>query len=452
MIRPLEGLTPHLGGRLWQQYGVDAFTAMEQYRLDWIRDNQTMIRSDLYDIYGMHYKRVITILKMSAKQQFYLPHLLAVKDVVARVFKMKVDQMVDQIKNKNCFGRCIGVMHVIEFQKRGLPHAHMLIWLHPNNRPKTTDQIDKMVSAEIPDPSIDPVGYEAVRNYMIHGPCGRNCINSPSMAKGSCTKHFPKRYNFHTFFDDCGFPIYKRRKTGITVNKKGIELDNHYVVPYNQDLLIRFQCHTNLEICNSSSSLKYLFKYCRKGQDTATMCLRKKTTAKTIATTPITLEKCLIDEVKHYLDGRYKKGGVFFVYGSGGCGKTFLWQTLYYRLRSKRKIVLPVASYGIAAMLLPGGRTVHSRFHIPLKLDEHSSVGLRHGTDISELIQQNDLIIWDKAPMKHHHAFECVDRSLRYIMSDVDKRRAKKPFSGITIVFWWRFLANTSSYSKSVKS
>lgn len=63
------------------------------------------------------------------------------------------------------------------------------------------------------------------------------------------------------------------------------------------------------------------------------------------------------------------KGGLFFVYGSGGCGKTFLWKTLICRLRSKGQIVLPVASSGIAATLLPGGRTAHSRFHIPLKLD-----------------------------------------------------------------------------------
>ncbi|XP_074346675.1 uncharacterized protein LOC141685478 [Apium graveolens] len=134
-----------------------------------------------------------------------------------------------------------------------------------------------------------------------------------------------------------------------------------------------------------------------------------------------------------------KKGGVFFVYGSGGCGKTFLWQTLCCRLRSEHKIVLPVASCGIAAVLLPGGRTAHSRFHIPLKLDENCSAGLRHGTDISELLQRTDLIIWDEAPMQHRHAFECVDRSLRDIMSAIDKSRAKKPFGGITIVFYGDF-------------
>jgi ATP-dependent DNA helicase PIF1 len=56
------------------------------------------------------------------------------------------------------------------------------------------------------------------------------------------------------------------------------------------------------------------------------------------------------------------KGGFFFVYGHGGTGKTYLWKTLICRLRSEGKIVIAVASSGIAALLLPGGRTAHSRF------------------------------------------------------------------------------------------
>ncbi|XP_074346396.1 uncharacterized protein LOC141685177 [Apium graveolens] len=63
-------------------------------------------------------------------------------------------------------------------------------------------------------------------------------------------------------------------------------------------------------------------------------------------------------------------GGIFFVYGSGGCGKTFLWRTLICKLRLQGKIVLPVASSGIAATLMPDGRTAHSRFKIPIVLDE----------------------------------------------------------------------------------
>lgn len=89
--------------------------------------------------------------------------------------------------------RFIKVMHVIEFQKRGLPHTHMLIWLHPKNRPKTIKQIDELISAEIPDMNADPIGYNLVKTHMIHGPCGALCMNSPCMVKGKCIRHFPKR-------------------------------------------------------------------------------------------------------------------------------------------------------------------------------------------------------------------------------------------------------------------
>ncbi|XP_074370995.1 uncharacterized protein LOC141712094 [Apium graveolens] len=109
-------------------------------------------------------------------------------------------------------------------------------------------------------------------------------------------------------------------------------------------------------------------------------------------------------------------GGLFFAYGSGGCGKTFLWKTLIYKLRSMGLIVLPVASSGIAATLVPGGQTAHSRFKIPIILDDYSSCGIGHDSDIAELIKRTSLIIWDEAPMQHRYAFECLDHSLRDII------------------------------------
>lgn len=111
------------------------------------------------------------------------------------------------------------------------------------------------------------------------------------------------RFNANTFFDDCGFPVYRRRGTGLSVKKKGVDLDNQYVVPYNRDLLVRFHCHSNLEVCNSSRSLKYLFKYCLKGHDTATMILRKKQENNQDGSS--TSKPRTTDEIKNFLDGRY---------------------------------------------------------------------------------------------------------------------------------------------------
>lgn len=97
------------------------------------------------------------------------------------------------------------------------------------------------------------------------------------------------------------------------------------------------------------------------------------------------------------------KGQVFFLYGYGGTGKTFVWKTLSAALRSMREIVLNVASSGIASLLLPGGRTAHSKFAIPLNLNEDSTCNIKQGSELAELIQKTKLIIWDEAPMMHRY-------------------------------------------------
>ncbi len=71
-----------------------------------------------------------------------------------------------------------------------------------------------------------------------------------------------------------------------------------------------------------------------------------------------------------------KQGKLFFVYGSGGTGKTFVWTTLLSRLQGQGKIVLAVASSGIASLLLPGDRTAHSRFIIPIDLHDESTCNI----------------------------------------------------------------------------
>lgn len=121
-------------------------------------------------------------------------------------------------------------------------------------------------------------------------------------------------------------------------------------------------------------------------------------------------------------------GQTFFVYGYGGTGKTFLWNTLLSRIRGQGKIALAVASSGIASLLLPGGRTPHSRFGMPLYIQEHSMCAIKKNTKLLGLIEQTSLIIWDEAPMNHKHCFEALDRTLRDIMS------SNKQFGGITVV------------------
>lgn len=101
--------------------------------------------------------------------------------------------------------------------------------------------------------------------------------------------------------------------------------------------------------------------------------------------------------------------------------------------------MLPVASSGIAATLLPNGRTAHSRFTIPIDLHQDSMCNIIRSTMIAELLNETDLIIWDEAPMCHRFPFEALDKSLRDILSKEDPDAAAKTFGGKTVLILDKF-------------
>ncbi|CAI0492448.1 unnamed protein product [Linum tenue] len=120
-------------------------------------------------------------------------------------------------------------------------------------------------------------------------------------------------------------------------------------------------------------------------------------------------------------------GRFYFLYGHGGTGKTYLYNTIVAKLRSQQKIVLVVASSGIAATLLPDGSTGHSRFKIPIDI-------VKRGTHLAELLQRTSLIVWDEAPMTHRFCFEALSKTLCDIMDVPLAGQSYKPFGGKTIL------------------
>lgn len=104
-------------------------------------------------------------------------------------------------------------------------------------------------------------------------------------------------------------------------------------------------------------------------------------------------------------------------------------------MRTRGKIALAVASSGIAALLLPGGRTPHSRFKIPLDIRENSICSIKKNTHLAELIQQTSLIVWDEAPVNLKHCFEALDCTLRDILSDIRPNAQHRQFGGLTVAF-----------------
>uniref|UniRef100_A0A0R0GBR8 ATP-dependent DNA helicase n=1 Tax=Glycine max TaxID=3847 RepID=A0A0R0GBR8_SOYBN len=92
-----------------------------------------------------------------------------------------------------------------------------------------------------------------------------------------------------------------------------------------------------------------------------------------------------------------------------------------------------VASSGIAFLLLPGGRTAHSKFKIPVSIFEDSTCNIHQGSQLADLLNQTSLIIWDEAPMAHKFCFETLNQSLTDIIQQ--KNNSNQIFGGKVIVF-----------------
>ncbi|XP_058742520.1 uncharacterized protein LOC131615017 [Vicia villosa] len=761
--RKNEARTLFHSRRLFQQFLVDGYTMMESERLNWLRKNQSKLRVGKYTklseqsesttqqphsktgrrivlpssfVGSKRYMDQLYFDGMAISSAIGFPDLFLTftcnpkwpeitrhlsmrnlnptgrPDIVSKVFKMKFDELMVDLTKRHVLGKVLAYIYTIEFQKRGLPHAHILLFLHPLSKYPTPPDIDNIISAEIPDPQLHPRLYHLVKTQMMHGPCGLARPKCPCMKHGKCSKFFPKKFNETTIVDHEGYPVYRRSSQTFTVVKNGITLDNRSVVPYNTRLLLKYQAHINMEWCNQSTSIKYLFKYIHKGYDRITASVSRSRTSSNNS------EK-VIDEIKEYLDCRYvspaeacwrlfsykihgrkpavermfyhligekplyytdfermenvlekasitesmftswllanaqfedatqltygqfvskfvyvkktrswkprkkgftigrliwvppttgelyylrmmltvvrgpktyedirkigekqydsfrdacfamgfleddreyigaikeasqwgsghflrklfivmllsgtvnrpayvwnktwellsdgilhaqrilasnkalvlteeqtktlklieiekllqanrrslkdfkpipypdeyvlqqlgnrliyeernydvdlmksefdklfneqrnifdkimfavnkQKGGVFFLHGYGGTGKTYMWKTLATALRSKHRIVLTVASSGIASLLLPGGRTAHSKFKLPVPTLENSTCKIEYNDEYGQLLRETDLIIWDEAPMASKFCFEALDKTLKDVMS-----------------------------------
>ncbi|CAJ0765654.1 20582_t:CDS:2, partial [Entrophospora sp. SA101] len=143
-------------------------------------------------------------------------------DITAWIFQEKFQELKKDIFECGVLGQVIAYIHVIEFQKWGLPHAHILVILHPEDKPQTPDDYDSIVCAEIPDPVVNPNVHATVVTNMFHGPCGELNPNSPCMVDDGtghkrCSKGYPKQFRDETLQGEDFYPAYRRRQ------------DDHYV-------------------------------------------------------------------------------------------------------------------------------------------------------------------------------------------------------------------------------
>lgn len=146
-------------------------------------------------------------------------------------------------------------------------------------------------------------------------------------------------------------------------------------------------------------------------------------------------------------------GGIFFLDAPGGTGKTFTTNLLLANIRRRGCIALAVASSGIAATLLEGGRTAHSAFKLPLNLahEKEPTCNISKDTALAKLLRDSKLIVWDEATMSHKGAFEALDRTMRDFRSPGDPRKAR-PMGGVTMVLSGDFRQTLPVIPKGTKA
>lgn len=688
-IRPSVDSILLESGRLLQQFVVDMYVKIETSRLDYFRNNQDKIRAEVYQgiidsfdqgetkgskigrrivlpssfIGGPRDMRKRYLDAMSLVQRYGKPDLFLTMtcnpkwaeiknelkrheeaqnrpDLLARVFRSKFEHLKKKVIKEELFGPVAAYTYVIEFQKRGLPHVHMLLILKKAHKLNTVENFDAFISAELPDKHEHPHLYAMVLKHMMHGPCGTLNENNVCMQNDTCKDRYPRKYCQETLVAADGYPIYRRRPNneqaarwisppegawriykfplheikpaviGLQLHLDGCQLVrfkentqiqsiakndlasrttlteffwmnkhntaaneskllyknfpekfvwngtartwkerqrldvigrivtaspnegeryylrlllNHIKGPTSYDDLKTIQgrtcetfrqaamAHGLLEDDNSTEecmqeacgyrmpiSPRQLFctilvhcgcinpeelflkfeedmaedymKLQKMAKETARQHLLQSLNSElesmgknlrhfhlhdlvTVAPQKTALCKEISDEVsivvsEHDLASVALLNGeqlsaynsileavfsdheqAFFVDGPGGTGKTFLYRALLATVRSQGKIALATASSGVAASILPNGRTAHSRFKIPINGDEQLSCNVPKQSDLAKLIKQAALIIWDEASMAKKESMEAVDRMLRDI---TDKNFL---FGGKVVVF-----------------
>ncbi|XP_063781211.1 uncharacterized protein LOC134929546 [Pseudophryne corroboree] len=308
-------------GKLTQQWLVDSYLQVEANRLNYIRQNQQRLRAEQYQGLADHVANMAVNLNMPAGVSVILPSSFEGSprqmrerccdamsifakwgapdvfitftanptwpeiienlrpgeqnsdrpDLVARVFKLKLNSLMDDLTKHGLFGQAKAFVYTIEFQKRGLPHAHILVSLRTEDKFTTVEQINKFVSAEIPTED-NPRLRNIITRCMMHGPCGANNPHAPCMQDGKCTKQFPKPFNEETILNINAYPVYRRRPQE-QVHVRGVLMSNQNVVPYNPYLALKYNAHINVEVCTSLAAIKYIYKYIFKGFDCANVAI-----------------------------------------------------------------------------------------------------------------------------------------------------------------------------------
>ncbi|KAL6554020.1 hypothetical protein OROMI_019693 [Orobanche minor] len=480
--RENEGQQLLLARRLLQQFIVDGYTMMETQRLQWIRHNQPTLRSERYnnlkDLKSkgntetsavgkpfilpssftggkrymiQNYQDAMAICKWTGYPSLFITFTCNPKwpeitrfvnkrglrpedrqDISVRIFKLKLDELLADLKRSKVFGRHTALT----------PRPILLNHV----RGATCHEDFRIVNGELKESYKEAcyaMGLLDDDKEYIEGIIEASCWGTGNYLRRHFTTllisnsmSMPEEVWKQTWRFMADDILHMKRKTlkrpdlqltedqlknlalgeiekllaensTSLINFPGMPIPNENVTSDTENLLILEEMSYNIEEMKAEHAKLY-----------------PKLTDE---------QKTVYEKIIAAVDSG--KGGLFFVYGHGGTGKTYIWRTLCAALRGRGDIILPVASSGIASLLLPKGRTAHSRFGIPLDCYEKSSCSkITSNSDLTGLLKKTKVIIWDEAPMTHRYCFEALNRSLVDVMRMPDGSCSSSLFGGLVVV------------------
>lgn len=208
---------------------------------------------------------IITALKVGDTMHKFNDQPLA----TTRVFEGQLKDFRDLVVEKGIFGRCLAFVRVLEWQQRGTTHAHCLVFLHPDDMPRDSAEVDKFVSATVPDPVREPRLFEAVTTFNYHKCTPARCLMDSADGASTCKRKFPFNFLDNTMLGSRGEYLYRRPRQDIRTveDPSGIKrtYSPQYIVPYNPFVTLRLWGHVNVLIVASYTVVKYIAGYISKG-------------------------------------------------------------------------------------------------------------------------------------------------------------------------------------------
>ncbi|UYV62947.1 hypothetical protein LAZ67_2002586, partial [Cordylochernes scorpioides] len=501
------------GGKLTQQFIVDAYVKMEANRLQYIKDNQSKLITEKYSGLMDHisaraenenlnvgkaiilpssfegsprnmqqrYQDAMSIVTKYGKPDLFVTMTCNPKwkeitenlepwqkaehrpDLVSRIFNLKLKELLKEIK-AGLFGKLTAMVHVIEFQKRGLPHAHILIILAAEAK------LQKAEFFSFPSVSVKEQERYYLRLLLLNVKAAQSFddlktvdeILYPSFREAALARGL--------FLDDS---VWKSTlEDGVVMNmpKQLRELFS-YICVFGPPAKLRklwdeFKPHMCEDFCRkhhpNDDACTHCEGYAMKEINDIFLGHRVNyneyglpvpawnipdvpCSEEYISDTEVLLaadkmesfnaeQTAAYDQIMAAVKDVTMRPNCFFIDGPGGSGKTYLYTTLMHSVSGMNQVVLPAATTGIAANLLQGGKTMHSLYRLPIPLNETSISNIKMTTMAAGTLREAKLFIIDECTMASNHALNTIDRLLRKVMTEDKKYPNQIPFGGKVLI------------------